>query len=291
VAGSSLALVAVLAATGCAARPPLVDLRYAREFLDGPCRADGDEAFLRAWRAHAERHAGAYAELYGSAAGDPALTRGEACKRVRTTTVCVPALVAELRPRVAALVGALPGDPVVVTVPLAGDDGGMRQLDGRAVVALDATHETYTRSTAMLVTIAHELVHSAQRARFGARIDALPPAARSLYAEGTAVYAMTVLFPEVGDRATGLDAETVARVRAARAAEAAELLALLDGGDARGWFGGGAHPRFGPKPGYVLGLDTLRALAARRGVEAALRLSPEEFLVEARRELAAGAAP
>ena len=57
------------------------------------------------------------------------------------------------------------------------------------------------------------------------------------------------------------------------------MLAAWGGGPADdGWFSGA-------KLGYVIGLDVYRAIAARRGQAAALRIQPADFVREARGEL------
>jgi hypothetical protein len=99
--------------------------------------------------------------------------------------------------------------------------------------------------------------------------------AAKLYLEGGAVFAMTLLYPEVGERATGLPADAVATID--RRASAAELAGLLDGDDDGRWFRGGRD-----KLGYVVGLDVYRELARRHGDRTALRLAPADFVREAR---------
>lgn len=270
--------IAVALAAGCATAAPPAVVDLARPFLDGPCAAASDDAFVAGWSAYQAGHA-ELGKLYPSSATPDAGRRLEVCKRVRAVAIAAPAIVETLRPRVAALLGALPDSPLLLAVPVEGNDGGYRELEDGPVVAIHAGHETYDRTGGLVVTLAHELVHDAQHAARGAAAAALSATARKLFYEGGAVFAMTVMFPEVGERATGLSEEKVAAVRAGEAETARAMLAVWGGGAADdGWFSG-------TKLGYVVGLDVYRAIAQRRGAEAALRIQPKDFAQEARVEL------
>lgn len=283
-------LVGVLVAlvAGCAARRGAVVVDLTADFLRGPCAATDRAGFARAWLEHERRAWRDYGALYypdgGAGREDAAAARAErreeVCKQVRAFSVAAPPLVAALLPVVARYAGAPPAGRVVLAVPLAGSDGNTFVVDGQVVVALNAAAETYARLNGAVVTITHELLHSAQKARWGRELAALPPVAASLYSEGHAVYAMTLAYPETGVRATGLTPEKLAAIDLRAAA--ADVLANLDAAErpAR-FFSGGEH-----KLGYVVGLELFRRLARRDGERAALDVSPTRFIAESRRLLA-----
>ena len=279
-------LLLVALAAGCAAgQPGVVDVTA--DFLARACPAAAGEPFARAWLEHERRNWRVYGPLYypegepgrAAAARERGARRDDLCKQTRAFAVAAPALLQALRPRVARLIGARPRARAILSAPVIGSDGRTLLLDGEVVLALNATAETYARLNGTVVTLTHELVHDAQKARWAAELARLPPLAASLYSEGGAVFAMTLLYPETGDRATGLAPEKLAAVD--RAAAAADLLAEIDGADAPPRFFGG-----GDKVGYVLGLAVLRELARRIGDLPALQLSPAEFLRQARPILA-----
>ncbi len=290
---AALSLTLVVACgrgAGSGAAPGTIDLTA--DFLARVCPEPAGEPFAHAWLEHERRHPRVYEALY-AAADDPAGRASAAssrggerdtlCKQARILAAAAPALAAGLRPTVRRLMGTEPRAALLLAVPVAGNDGGLPVLDGRRVMALNAGAETYTRLSGTVVTIAHELVHDAQRARWGDELARLPAMSSALYAEGGAVFAMTILFPELGERATGLPAEVLAELD--RAATAAELLTRLHGDDDGRWFRGGRD-----KLGYLMGLEIYRELGRTRGAEATLRMAPADFLRAARTILAASAA-
>lgn len=275
-------------AAGCAraADPGVLDLTA--DFLRSACVADAGEPFARAWLAHEQRAWASYGALYypdggadrAAAAAALGARRDEVCKQARAFAVATPAILRAVQPTVTRLAGAPPRARIVLAAPLVGNDARTFVLDGQVVLALNATAETYARLNGAVVTLTHELLHAAQKARWAREIAALPPVAASLYSEGHAVYAMTLVYPETGERATGLSAEKVAAIDLR--AGAADVLAHLDDAErpAR-FFSGGDN-----KLGYVVGLEVFRRLARRDGEDAALHVSPARFAGEARRILA-----
>lgn len=285
----------LLAATGCAAPTAaggagglaaIVDLTSS--FLDRACRAPAGDAFARAWlddeRAHFDVLSPTYyadGESLGereAMAAELGPRRDEMCGHARAFRIAAPAVVAGLRPRLAELFGAPAAAPVYFVAALQWTDGRTVAIDGRDAVVLNARHDTFARTTGLVATVAHELAHAAQAARVAGADRALAPVARSLYREGAAVHAVTLLLPELGARATGVKADDRPRAERMLPYAAAELRAQLRHPSAepslRRFFSGGvSDPVYPAKMGYVAGARIYAALGP-----GALRVSPAEFV-------------
>lgn len=104
-------------------------------------------------------------------------------------------------------------------------DGCGREFKGKDIYVFNARHETFSTTTGLTATVAHELVHSIHTGmfnddRFGS------PLSRSLYFEGAAVFVVQQLFPEIGDGAIGIRKEQLVTVYQSQAVVAKDLLAI-----------------------------------------------------------------
>jgi hypothetical protein len=301
------AAISLMAALGCASQPTartrlpsgvgesrIVDL--ASEFLSTACRAAPGKEFAEAWLAYEDRHQGFYETLYyGSTedrserrrlANEMAQRRDEMCGHVRSFLVAAPGTIDVLRGRVAELVGARPQGSIFFSVALQWTDGRADSFQGREVLALNARHDTFARTSGLAATVAHELIHDAQTIASRGEDAQLPSMARSLYREGAAVFGVQLLFPELGNRALGLRPEQVERAEIVAPQAAAEVLGLLRrpdaGRDLRRFFQGGyADECYPPKMGYYLGGRIFQDIAEKEGTRTAIRTGPKAFLERA----------
>ncbi len=279
------------------APPPARDL--AADFLATACEADPGTPFAEAWLAHERRYWDVYAALYyrdeealaerEALARELAPRRDEMCLHVRVFRAVAPAALDRARGEVAALMGVAPTAEVVFTAALQWTDGRTGTLGGHDLVALNARHDTFARTTGLVATLTHELIHDAQ-SRLGDD-GVLPPLARQLYREGAAVYGTALMLRGLGDRATGLRGEQLTRASEVAPAAAAELLAALHSREpgelSRRFFSGGFRdPERPPKMGYYLGLRAFEALGRERGERAAVRVDARSFLTFVERWLA-----
>ncbi|MCB9652735.1 MAG: hypothetical protein H6729_01200 [Deltaproteobacteria bacterium] len=315
----ALALAALVVSGGCASssamrdasatsRSPaasneIVDL--ASEFLSTACQAPPGADFAKAWLAYEDRHRRFFDAIYYTTEAYRAERvtlaealgprRDEVCGQVRAFLVTAPGTIERLRARVTDLLGHAPRSPIYFAVALQGADGRADIFDNQQVLALNARHDTFARTTCLAVTLAHELIHDVQTAAATPGVDqSLSPVARALYREGGAVFGVQRLFPEIGARALGLRPEQVERADVVAPQAAQELLRLIRAPDLdlnldldpgaealqRFFNGGYADPLYPPKMGYYLGNKIYRALAERLGA-AASRVSASAFLTEA----------
>jgi hypothetical protein len=280
------------------ALPPPETVDLASEFVASACSAEPGAAFAQAWRDHEDKHKAIYEPAFYKEADAKAEReklslelgprRDEMCGYVRTFLSSAPSVIESLRPRVAKLLDAEPRRPLLFVSALQWTDGAVRDIGGKSFIVLNARHDTFSRTRGLSMTIAHELVHDAQETR--GRAESLTPFARTLYREGAAVYGVTLLFPELGDAATGMKPDELARAKEVSGQAAAKFLVSLDDANARDlrrFFQGGYEDAvYPPKMGYFIGLALYRRIAEKRGGEAAVRIAPEEFLVEAKKILA-----
>lgn len=281
-------------------RPELLDL--ATDFLNTACASPNGQEFGSAWLAHEDRHRDFYEAVYykdeearterTSLAHELGLRRDEMCGHTRIFLAAAPPVLQAQRDRVTTLVGSEPRSPVAFSAALQWTDGCVRDYQGKSYLILNARHDTFARTTGLVVTLAHELIHDAQSAVVGDRDGQLPPAARTLYREGAAVFGVQVLFPEIRDRATGLKPDQLEQAARLAPQAAADLLQLIRDRSpdekARRFFQGGFQdPVYPPKMGYFLGAYVFQKIAEARGNQAAVRISPEAFGPEAEQILTA----
>ncbi len=302
---AKVVLVLALAAAGCApaasprasTRPPAAEIiDLASEFLTTACRAAPGAEFARAWLAYEDRHRAFFDAIYYDSdearaerttlAEELGPRRDEMCGHVRSFLVAAPGTIAALRGRVGELMGRAPESPVYFASALQWTDGRAETFEGRDVLALNARHETFARTSGLTVTIAHELIHDAQKAAMRGEDEQLAPIARALFSEGAAVYGVQLLFPEIGSRALGLRPEQIERAEVVAPQAASEILTLLRAADGqprlrRFFHGGVADAVYPPKMGYYLGNAIFRSLARRQGDVPAARATPGVFLAEA----------
>lgn len=269
-----------------------IDTRAAVDFLDSVCTTSTSEAFRAAWLAHEEKFFDLYWSIYyrhpDFSSERPGLSyeatprRREICKNARTFVMAAPKLMEMLVPKAREYIGANPDLPFYFVSALQPTDGKGEVYDSRDVYSLNIWRETFSRTTGMVATLFHELIHAAQ-SRAYPDLSALTPFARSLYREGLAVFAVKQLFPEAGDRATGLNEEQLAVAYRYVASGAREgLKHLVDPNPSiydmdRYFWGTWRDPVQPPKLGYLIGTKVFESIAASRGVQKTLRLSPAEF--------------
>lgn len=279
-----------------------IDPSMGEDFVNSVCPAKTGPEFKTAWLRHEEKYWEFYRPIYY---GDPDLEKDrnrlvqefegrqiEFCKNARTFLVVAPSLLKVLAVKANDLMGARPDLPFFISAPLQWTDGRGDLYRDQHVYALNAWHDTFARTTGLAVTLLHELVHAAHSSRYPNQRQELSPFLLGLYREGAAVFAVQQVFPEVGDKATGLsdDQLKLAKLVAEKAAKEALTRADASTPDTkeinRFFRGGWKDATLPPKMGYFLGNEIFRRISRDSSPKAALQISPKEFAERARKKLA-----
>jgi hypothetical protein len=295
------------AAMAAPANAGLVD--WATEVAEFAETAADEEACAQAWLAYEQRHWEFFqAMLYGPDDSDAerrhhaaelAPRRAQLAATIRQVVAAAPQLVQEQRRRVGDLVG-VPADATVYLVGALGYTNARADLyHDRPSILLNAWHGTLKPPVGLGTAVAHELIHNAEAARLGwEAINRLPPAARSLFNEGLAVFGVSTLFPAAAPNVVLMySSDQLAAATRTTSIAAAALRDLLNNPKAsreqvdRFFRGGIADPVLPPRTGYYLGWRIFQAIAANWGPKAAMRLDPNAFVAEADRILADLASP
>lgn len=168
-------------------------------------------------------------------------------------------------------------------------------LEGRPLVVVNARAPELAVAETRQVLLARALFEELHRQREPDSAS-LGPVARRLYREGAALLAVRQLVPGAReDQVLGLDASTLARLRSREALAAKELLASLDTSrpseTARFFDPKVKDPLLPPGAGLYLADRLFQRLAAELGsTTRPLNLTPAEFLLAARKQLAVMAA-
>lgn len=277
--------------------PAIVDLTS--DFLRTACIEPTGVRFGQAWLAYEKRHWALFERIYyrwdwaiadrDQLAVELGPRRDEMCLHARTFMITAPAIIRSMRGEVTKLMGSEPLAAVYLPAALQWTDGRADAYDGQEIIVLNTRHDTFARTTGLVTTIAHELIHDAQSRV--ANDEALPPVARSLYREGAAVFGVQQILPGLGRRALGMKsadrdrATSVATIAAKVLLENLETTDVEDGLMRRFFSGGIQDPQLPPKMGYYLGNEIYTRIGAELGVVGAVRIRPDAFIVHARRVL------
>lgn len=170
------------------------------------------------------------------------------------------------------LFGAAPACDVRLVDSDAAADSRIDLVHGRPIFTLNLRVLAGYGATGLRVVVAHEVFHMLQMERLGMGGDG-PPGARpfplTLYGEGQATYATTLVLPEIPVWAAFSFAEAHAAACEAAgpriARRALELWETEDESRVGELFTPGAQRALPPRAGYWLGLQIGEALARDRG--------------------------
>lgn len=279
--------------------PKQATIDLADEFLEKVGTARSDESFIHAWLAYEKRHWEIFGSLYYdsneadqervSLARELASDQSTICRNVQLFRATAPKIVEPMRHRVTELMGHSPDASVYFVVPLQWTDGVQGRIEGKNIIALNARHPNFQESEGVATIIGHEFIHAVQLRNYPFR--GLNVIARSLYAEGGAVFGVRAMFPDLPEfRVIDFYQPQWEKARRASSQAAKELQPLLDGAPTDSqftrFFGGGEEdPVLPPRMGYYLGFKIYEAIAARRGTKEALNIEPQDFLRQAKQIL------
>lgn len=275
--------------------PETLDL--ATDFLETVAKAPSGQDFAKAWLAYEERHWEFYREAFYP--GDRAAAkrqawadelssrRVEVVDNVRRFMKVGPQAVSAARHKVAKLTGVMPNAGLCYVVALNKSNAFQRELFGAPKVVLNTWHETFVDSSLLEPMMAHEFIHNVHALRFRSEAEAATSVACRLWTEGGALFSTHVLYPHLDEPAIlTLSPAEIEQARKAVPLVAANLRGLLhnegtEQDEARFFKGSYKDSVLPARSGYYMGLKIFQRVAAEKGVEAALRMGPAEFVTEA----------
>jgi hypothetical protein len=273
-------------------------LFFARAFLKEACDGKRETDFVATWDRHEKKHWSFYANLFyrgesrqqDRAAWLEAIKgeRSTVCKRVRAIISSAPSSLRRSQNAIFELLKVRPKYPLYLAVAARPVERINAAYKGKKVFALNAQSPYLEPEKNLLLAISHELLHGAFAEMHGDR-EALPlkPPLRSLFWEGAAIFALSVLYPEEGNGVLELPPEDLAAAPKMERKSAKELWTLIESGH---WSANLEDRFYSSKPredglpkkiGYYLGLQVFRRISARSGNAAALSTDPAAFQEQA----------
>lgn len=273
-------------------------INYAGDFLNTACQKPTGNDFATAWLTYEKKYWHFLSQTFYSGpsyvqeriklARELGSRRDEMCKHTRAFLFVAPDIIQKSSRQVADLMGQIPSSKIYLVSALQWTDGGGRTFDGEDVYVLNARHDTYAKTTGLVSTIVHELVHSAQAVKFRDEEKALPPIVKNLYREGAAVFAVTLFFPELGYGATGIKQDQIEIAKKNLGLAARELLHIYEKLDPapktikRFFEGGFISEDIPSKMGYLVSLEIYKQIALKTSPQLAVQISPSEFMAQSK---------
>ncbi|MEZ4742899.1 MAG: DUF2268 domain-containing putative Zn-dependent protease [Bdellovibrionota bacterium] len=273
------------------------DFSIATDFIKNVCEQNKGKFSIQ-WLNHEKRFWNFYNAIYYSseitlkereslAQNHEENGKNKICKNARAFLIAGPAVVQALVPKIRELLGKSPSSKVYFASALQWTDGRGDKFNGKDIYALNIWHETFSRTTGLTVTIAHELIHNAHLELYPQQRQKLNPLMLPLYREGLAVFAVTKLFPEISLGATGIKVNKRKNAVKLERDVAKEFVndykqSNFSEKTINKFFQGKKNEGTIPsKMGYYLGLRIFQELEKEYDTNFAIHISPENFEAKA----------
>lgn len=266
------------------------------DFLKSVCTNLSEDDFIRAWDDYEKRNWAFYSGVYYP--NEKALEKREnlmaelksqgnnICRRARAFRSVGEAVVKKAARDVIKLTGFKPSTQIFFAAAFKRTDANGIDVNGGTGYVLNGAHDNFGKTSRMVDTITHELVHGSFYRKYPQKKTGLPSIPAVMFWEGAAMFAVTVLYPEIGENATGLNSEELALAHQYEARTAQDILPLweqatVDPAVTKKLFSGKTPEDGSPqKIGYFIGLKIFQRLAAKYGTVRAINVDPAEFKKE-----------